>query len=557
MPRPAPFVVKNGSKIRARVGASMPTPVSRTASTASAPAGTSGPAGRRGSSSASRVTSTTSRPPRGIASRAFTTRFRSASSTWPESAHTTAGPRTFTASATSSPRTRRSIRSMPAAISPTSTRRGARCWRREKARSWRVSTAARSLASMISRASSCPAWSAGSRSRSALAAERITVRRLLKSWATPPASCPTASIFWTCRSCSSRKRFSRSRSSSARAMSSKDRARSPISSPRSFRPVRAVQSPAAIRRDAAASRRRRRTSRNSATSAAAASARTLARSEPTSARDDTRCTGSSTAASGTPASTSIAIVPSGAVTWRTSYTRRTPSVPSSATGPPARRAAARRRPSKARPAQAAPSGRAVSVFPRRSRTATCGALREVERVEVVLQPRRRERREHDRDDRAAVVDDGVPEPDRPRAPDPRDDDLADAEATGPEGLAVEGAVGQVDRAARRGGAAEDRPVRAQRPHVDEDRLARDERGEVRAAGRAVERHDRAHPREAEEEAARRVHRALLALGDELRDARGAARGLLDEEPPLRTRRLHDDRHDRDDRDEDEREQAYA
>src|SRR5690349_13566358 len=36
----------------------------------------------------------------------------------------------------------------------------------------------------------------------------MTVSRLLKSWATPPASRPTASIFWACRSCSS----SRSRS---------------------------------------------------------------------------------------------------------------------------------------------------------------------------------------------------------------------------------------------------------------------------------------------------------------------------------------------------------
>ena len=36
----------------------------------------------------------------------------------------------------------------------------------------------------------------------------ITCNILLKSWATPPASCPTASIFCACRSCSSRLRFS-------------------------------------------------------------------------------------------------------------------------------------------------------------------------------------------------------------------------------------------------------------------------------------------------------------------------------------------------------------
>jgi hypothetical protein len=31
----------------------------------------------------------------------------------------------------------------------------------------------------------------------------ITCRRLLKSWTMPPVNCPTASIFWDCRSASS------------------------------------------------------------------------------------------------------------------------------------------------------------------------------------------------------------------------------------------------------------------------------------------------------------------------------------------------------------------
>jgi len=34
----------------------------------------------------------------------------------------------------------------------------------------------------------------------------MMVSRLLKSWATPAASRPTASIFWACRNCSSRMR---------------------------------------------------------------------------------------------------------------------------------------------------------------------------------------------------------------------------------------------------------------------------------------------------------------------------------------------------------------
>ncbi len=50
----------------------------------------------------------------------------------------------------------------------------------------------------------------------------IAVSKLLKSWATPPVSCPIASIFWACRSadcaCSRATISARSRSFAARQL---------------------------------------------------------------------------------------------------------------------------------------------------------------------------------------------------------------------------------------------------------------------------------------------------------------------------------------------------
>ena len=77
---------------------------------------------------------------------------------------------------------------------------------RLKARSWWVSRVARSAAFRIS-TTSARRGSLVSRSvrRNSVLAP-ITVSRLLKSCAMPPASCPTASIFCDCRSCSSARR---------------------------------------------------------------------------------------------------------------------------------------------------------------------------------------------------------------------------------------------------------------------------------------------------------------------------------------------------------------
>ena len=106
VPLPCSFVVKNGSKMRARVSASMPLPVSLTASTTYAPGATSpaSPRVRRRRARRSRV-SIVSVPPRGIASRALTARFRITCSSWPGSAlHAAERPaRASTTSSTSSP----------------------------------------------------------------------------------------------------------------------------------------------------------------------------------------------------------------------------------------------------------------------------------------------------------------------------------------------------------------------------------------------------------------------------------------------------------------------
>ena len=147
------------------------------------------------------------RPPRGMASRALTIRFRSTCSSWPGSAFT--HPRSWAGTVTrsmSSPIRRRSIFSTCATTLLTSSTRISRTCRRLKARSWRVSAAARCAASTINVTSRAPGPSPPRRCWRKWQRPVITVRRLLKSWATPPASCPTASIFCDWRSCSSIRR---------------------------------------------------------------------------------------------------------------------------------------------------------------------------------------------------------------------------------------------------------------------------------------------------------------------------------------------------------------
>src|SRR5438034_138269 len=160
-----------------------------------------------------------SRPPVGMASRAFTARFKSTCSSWPGSAFTDpASGASVTESSMSSPSSRRSIFCMWATTALRPSTLGASTCRRLNARSWRVSSAARTPAFLISTASSWRGSSGGVAWSNNCVDPRIAVSRLLKSWAIPPASCPTASIFWDWRSCSSSVRWAvTSRASTRRA----------------------------------------------------------------------------------------------------------------------------------------------------------------------------------------------------------------------------------------------------------------------------------------------------------------------------------------------------
>ena len=103
----------------------------------------------------------------------------------------------------SSPSRGRSIRSIPSTtvFRLMTSRATTRC--RPKPRSWRVRCIARSAAFRISSASerrSSPDSSAASRKSQN---PRMIIIMLLRSWATPPANRPTASIFCACRTCCS------------------------------------------------------------------------------------------------------------------------------------------------------------------------------------------------------------------------------------------------------------------------------------------------------------------------------------------------------------------
>ena len=94
---------------------------------------------------------------------------------------------------------------------------------RLKARSWRTRRAARSAAPMTCCTFRRRGSSASRPRRSSSPCPMMTMSRLLKSWAMPPASRPTASIFWDWRSCSSSRR--RSSSASRRSVTSEEHRR--------------------------------------------------------------------------------------------------------------------------------------------------------------------------------------------------------------------------------------------------------------------------------------------------------------------------------------------
>ena len=143
-------------------------------------------------------------PPSGIASTALTTRLSTTCSICPGSALTLARSGASSSTSVTSSPTRRWIMSCrPAAMALRSTISGLRICRRLTASRRPVSAAARSPARRIwvmsRRVGSSSAIPASTRSAMPL----ITVSRLLKSCATPPARRPTISIFCACCSCSS------------------------------------------------------------------------------------------------------------------------------------------------------------------------------------------------------------------------------------------------------------------------------------------------------------------------------------------------------------------
>ena len=186
------MVLKNGSNIRGMDSGLMPDPVSCMVMTAMARA--SPASGPSGSFTVVRVR-TVSLPPEGIASQALMTRFTITCSIWAGSA-TTIGPcgSRSRSSSMSAPVKRLMIPRMDEISRFSSRAAGFSTCRLLKARSWRTMSEdifpARRISSAYSRRRSPEGISA----RRSSPNPSIAVRRLLKSWAMPPASRPTASI---------------------------------------------------------------------------------------------------------------------------------------------------------------------------------------------------------------------------------------------------------------------------------------------------------------------------------------------------------------------------
>ena len=141
-------------------------------------------------------------PVSAMASRALTQRLTRIWSIWEGSILT--GHRFFPGSqarSMSSPMSRRSILSMLSTVSLRSSTLGAMVCLRAKASSCRVRSAERWAAFWISLQSRMDGWLSSACSRISSEYPRITPSILLKSWATPPASRPTDSIFCAWTSC--------------------------------------------------------------------------------------------------------------------------------------------------------------------------------------------------------------------------------------------------------------------------------------------------------------------------------------------------------------------
>ena len=190
VPCPTGLVVKNGSKIRSWVAASMPEPVSVT---------------RTYALTSSRSTERRSVPPPGMASRALLTRFSTTWSNRTESIITTAGlalGSMLRLMCSPTVRVRSGLKLSSRWLR--SVGFGADGFCRENSSSCRVNAAARSAASSTQRMSARRGSSSSRALRTNPANPMISDRMLLKSWAMPPASRPTLCIFWCCRNSADR-----------------------------------------------------------------------------------------------------------------------------------------------------------------------------------------------------------------------------------------------------------------------------------------------------------------------------------------------------------------
>ncbi len=306
--------------------------------------------------------------------------------------------------------------------------------------------------------------------------------RLLKSWATPPASRPTASIFCDWRSCSSRRLRSATCRSSDAAISSKAWTRSPSSPPPGSRWVRNQMSPAERRRAAPMTTLSLRATSTSPTQPAMASVRAATSTKATRLSTVIRFTGAMHGRGGEPGDHLDDRLAAPAEHPVERVDPRDPVGPG-------------RLDRLLRDGQRREQGR-VEGLPGPLRVAAggddhaglvehlhVGPRRHPDGVEPPLQVGDVERGEGHGLQDAALVEHGLAEAERGLAGDARDHVLPHAEPAGGDRALDETAIGEVDRAGERPGAAEHLPHRVHGAHVEVDGILGQHRRHLRAAGR--------------------------------------------------------------------------
>ncbi len=210
VPLPTALVVKKGSKIRLRTASVMPLPLSvtrnRTALTSSCAqvwASSEGNNAEVWGSSSMRHSMRPARP--SSAWMALVHRFTSTWPIWVASASMAkvSGVHDCTSSTWGGKAPRNRVHESASTVHTLTRVRSTGCWRLN-ARIWRTSSRPRRAAVLISCRLSREAASGGRSCRARSALPRMAARMLLKSCATPPASVPSASIFWDCASCACR-----------------------------------------------------------------------------------------------------------------------------------------------------------------------------------------------------------------------------------------------------------------------------------------------------------------------------------------------------------------